>query len=261
MGNKGIKGFVAGVLLMALLSATLVFASSGVNRVIHYGIAVVLNGHHVHFDEDSQPFIMDGRTFLPLRAMAEMLGLPLEFDAEQSTVHVGHADIAQMLVGDIWQTRGSWHGLQTQLEFFADGTGMAVEFLPTGDRARVFEEFLWNVDGNLIHIWDVDDEELYEELYIEIFRDAFGTNQMLRLYDIFHLPTRQMSEAITLVRSHHTSIDSEGNRIYVVQEGDTFWYIALRIYGVGVRYADIMEANGIEEQSDIQIGHILIIPD
>ena len=76
------KGFVAGFTLCALLfSSVLVLASTQtVTREVTYGIGVVFNGQQVQFDYDSRPFVMDGRTFLPLRTMADLVGLSVDFD-------------------------------------------------------------------------------------------------------------------------------------------------------------------------------------
>jgi len=84
-----IKGFVAGVLVTVLLSGTLLMAAQTLTREITYGINVMLNGEIVQFDEDSRPFVMGGRTFLPLRTLAELLGQPVDFDPATNTAIVG----------------------------------------------------------------------------------------------------------------------------------------------------------------------------
>jgi len=185
--KKHIKGFVAGVLVMALLSATLVFASPAVVREIHYGIGVVLNGRHMQFDEDSQPFIMEGRTFLPLRAMAEMLGLPVEFDAEQNTVHVGYTDISSLLVGR-WGSyqyesshRYPWRGT---IDFSDDGTGLIIELNTHTGEEDVTTIFIWSVEGDMLKITRLS---LFGEAHdildfqISILRDIMNGEEFLMM--------------------------------------------------------------------------------
>ena len=89
--EKGsIKGFVAGVLVTAILSTTIVFASaSGVMREIVFGINVVVNGVQAQFTEANRPFTMGGTTFLPLRAVSELLDMPVDFDPSTNTAFVG----------------------------------------------------------------------------------------------------------------------------------------------------------------------------
>jgi len=84
------QGMVMGVLLtVLLLSATMVYANNRVTREITYGVNVMLNGEMVQFDYDTRPFVMDGRTFLPLRTLAELVGLPVDFDPATNTAIVG----------------------------------------------------------------------------------------------------------------------------------------------------------------------------
>ena len=88
--KQRLQGMVAGVLItLLLLSATIVYANTRVTREITYGIGVMLNGEMVQFDYASRPFVMDGRTFLPLRTLAELVGLPVDFDSATNTAIVG----------------------------------------------------------------------------------------------------------------------------------------------------------------------------
>jgi hypothetical protein len=85
-----IKGFVTGVLVTVLLSGTLLVAAQTVTREITYGVRVNLNGQLLQFDEDSQPFVMGGKTFLPVRALADALELPVDFDPATNTAYLGN---------------------------------------------------------------------------------------------------------------------------------------------------------------------------
>ena len=89
--GRELKGFVCGVLVTVLLLSTVMVAASTqtVTREITYGINVMLNGEIVRFDYDTRPFVMGGRTFLPLRTLAELLGLPVDFDPATNTAIVG----------------------------------------------------------------------------------------------------------------------------------------------------------------------------
>lgn len=83
------KSFVAGMLLMALLTPLIVVGSEVVTRQIHYGVNVVVNGQTLQLDGIDRPFIMDGRTFLPVRGIADALGVPADWDGATSTVFLG----------------------------------------------------------------------------------------------------------------------------------------------------------------------------
>jgi hypothetical protein len=199
MKKERIKGFVAGVLLTALLSSTLAFANSGIISEIHYGIRVVLNGRPVHFDADSQPFVMNERTFLPLRAMADLLGLPIDFDAEQNTVHVGHE--IHPIVG-AWEDGGGgsaslpWQHL---FEFFADGTGRHIQIHENGEET-VFGYLTWNdSDSSITYTafpW-IDDDEFDYDIRFAVFDNVLGYGELLVLHLIID---ESFDEILPLVR-------------------------------------------------------------
>jgi len=91
MNKERIKGIVVGFLLCALLSTSVMVMATPrtETRQITYGVRVNFNGQLVQFDADSQPFVMGGRTFLPLRAVADLLDLPVNFDPNTNTAYLG----------------------------------------------------------------------------------------------------------------------------------------------------------------------------
>ena len=133
-----IKGFVVGTLVMGLLSLMVVaVATQTVTREITYGIRVMLHGEIVEFPEDSQPFVMAGRTFLPVGALADLLGLPVGFDPVENIAILGQdprgyvstsPDVSQtyLEVGDLYNFGGHvWRVLDIE-----------------GDRALLLSEYV-----------------------------------------------------------------------------------------------------------------------
>jgi len=61
----------------------------------------------------------------------------------------------------------------------------------------------------------------------------------------------------------YTIINAQGQRVYIVQADDTMWTIAMRIYGDGTRYRDILEANDLTpiRAGLLMAGTELAIPD
>jgi len=85
-----IKGFVAGIVVMALLIPLLVTGDAQtVMRQITYGVRINFNGQLLDFDHDMRPFVMEERTYLSVRAIAEVLDLPVDFDHDTNTVYLG----------------------------------------------------------------------------------------------------------------------------------------------------------------------------
>lgn len=95
MNKEKMKGIVMGFILCAVLTATTaaIAASQTVTRELTYGVGVTLHGQAVEFEEGDRPFVIDGRTFLPVRAIAGLVGLPVDFDAENNVVLLGDRDI------------------------------------------------------------------------------------------------------------------------------------------------------------------------
>ena len=78
-------GFIITV-TMIFMSVTAVTANP---QTVNYNINVVLNGQQIHFADDMRPFTMNGRTFLPLRAISETLDIAVDFDAATNTAFLG----------------------------------------------------------------------------------------------------------------------------------------------------------------------------
>ena len=93
---KVAKGFVMGVLCTLVLSGTVLMANTQTRELI-FGVSVSFDGQAVQFDADSQPFTIDSRTFLPVRAIADIAGLGVDFDGATNTVILtsGGAGVAQ----------------------------------------------------------------------------------------------------------------------------------------------------------------------
>jgi len=57
-------------------------------RELFLGINVIIDGVEQNFDYDMQPFLMDGRTFLPVRGISEALGANVDWDENTNTVYI-----------------------------------------------------------------------------------------------------------------------------------------------------------------------------
>jgi len=96
MEKLQVKGFIAGMLVMVLLSSITVFAASRTEAITitFHDIRIVVNGNVVT-PKDAQgnivePFIWDGTTYLPVRAVADALGLDVTWDGNTYTVYLSH---------------------------------------------------------------------------------------------------------------------------------------------------------------------------
>jgi hypothetical protein len=90
-----VKGFVVGMLVMFMLSGGAVYATSRTQNIsISFnGIRLVVNGELVTPRDGAgnvvEPFIWNGTTYLPVRAIANALGLEVDWDSNTQTVSIG----------------------------------------------------------------------------------------------------------------------------------------------------------------------------
>ena len=85
-----IKGFVVGVMVAVMLGGVVALANpGGVMREVFYGVNIVVNGNAWNPPADQTPFITDGRTFLPVRGISELLDVPVDWDGATRTVYIG----------------------------------------------------------------------------------------------------------------------------------------------------------------------------
>lgn len=85
--KKELKGFICGVLTTALLTCTLTFAAGQWKTidVLENDITVIVDGKQV----TESNFVYNDRTYLPLRAVAEAVNKPVEYDEETNTAYIG----------------------------------------------------------------------------------------------------------------------------------------------------------------------------
>ena len=83
-----LKGFVIGLLTAVLLLSTVTVMAQTRAMNITYGVRVVVNGVQQNFAYDMRPFIGEGRTFLPVRGIADALGLDVMWNEATSTVYL-----------------------------------------------------------------------------------------------------------------------------------------------------------------------------
>lgn len=95
------KGFVMGVMVTVLLMSTVTVFANSISRTItvtYNNIRLVVNGEEVIPRDGAgnivEPFIYEGTTFLPVRAVANALGQDVGWDAETQTVFIGSGSAA-----------------------------------------------------------------------------------------------------------------------------------------------------------------------
>ena len=169
-----VKGFVAGFLVCLLIfSTTMVFANpQTVTRQITYGVNINLNGQVLQLDTASRAFTMDGRTFLPLRAISEALDIPVDFDPATNTVFLGNRFEGQRISlnraapfhdsgGSGWNvvnatsvTMGGTNfqnAIQYSIGAFVSGANTGYSLHNLNGQYRIFSGHMGRIDGSGMH--------------------------------------------------------------------------------------------------------------
>ena len=81
------KKFIAGVLVGTLISGSIAYAATYVANVASFKILV--NGKE--FTSDPPALVVEGRTYLPLRAMGDALGVPVVWNEDLRQAEVGNS--------------------------------------------------------------------------------------------------------------------------------------------------------------------------
>ncbi len=96
MKNK-IKGYIAGLLSVAIIGgATFAVAGEQIKKTVdvyYNGIKICIDGTYIEPKDANgntvEPFIMDGTTYLPVRAVGNAFGKDVAWDGETQTVFLG----------------------------------------------------------------------------------------------------------------------------------------------------------------------------
>jgi len=91
-----VRYILLGMLVMAILCATIVpaLATQGTKQLdAYYGdIKIVLDGNAITPTDVNgnvvEPFIVDGTTYLPVRAISQAIGYDVEWDGSTNTVYI-----------------------------------------------------------------------------------------------------------------------------------------------------------------------------
>ena len=92
------KRILSLALALVLLAGTALATNGWVKKDVRYAdIKVTIDGEELALTDSSEPFILDGSTFVPIRALLESLGYDVEWDAEKKTVI---ANSGAVVIGD-----------------------------------------------------------------------------------------------------------------------------------------------------------------
>ena len=175
-----IKGLIVGILIGVALTASTVIATTGViQKNLHYNnIKITLNGKEIKpVDANGvyvEPFIIDGTTYLPVRAVSGALGLGVAWDGETNTVKL----------------TGVTAGDKTSVEAFVENFGSSLEKYveDCGKEAGFNYNATVSADGNVItidaNVAEVDNVSAEEKAWMQTFFDSNKNDLKTSMADV-----------------------------------------------------------------------------
>lgn len=103
------KKFVSGVIAGIITAGSIGFAAQYIADTATF--KVMVNGKE--FSSDKPIVAIEGSTYLPLKAIGEVLGVPVQWNQELMQVEVGNnvslnpSDVKNYIVGEVWN-KGFW---------------------------------------------------------------------------------------------------------------------------------------------------------
>jgi len=87
--KQRLQGLIIGFMLATLLVGGITVAATNTRTIeVTYGVNIAIDGVRQSFADDMMPFMSGGRTFLPVRGIAEALGVDVTWDSATSTVDI-----------------------------------------------------------------------------------------------------------------------------------------------------------------------------
>lgn len=166
--KKGMKSFIGGVVAGAVM-CTALGAAAVTYTAQPASFKVLVNGEE--FNSDPPALVVEGRTYLPLRAMGDALGVPVVWNDELGQAEVGEAK-APVTVNNEVQANDKWKMTYKSFKAVKDVDG----FTKAGDG----KEFVI-VSFELENL-TTETQTFSSMVYLDSYFDDVKTKQMIIYY-------------------------------------------------------------------------------
>lgn len=112
----------------------------------------------------------------------------------------------------------------------------------------------------------VKNQKFYDQLklhdsYVSLILGAVVVLCAFAIFAVFLIEARDTSPKPAVLNTSITpKVTKAPQKTYTVLENETLWDIAVREYGDGFRYVEIIEANQLENPDYVPPGTVIIIP-
>lgn len=108
------KHVTCGIVMGAMLATAVPATASQITKSIqatYNNIKIIVDGQQVSTNKNNEPFIYNGTTYLPIRAVGEAVGKQVSWDGKTNTVYLGDSPVSsgeQYLIDVCPPYQGGW---------------------------------------------------------------------------------------------------------------------------------------------------------
>lgn len=181
------KHVTCGVVMGAMLATAVPATASQITKSIqatYNNIKIIVDGQQVSTNKNNEPFIYNGTTYLPIRAVGEAVGKQVSWDGKTNTVYLGDSPVSSgeqylMQVCPPYETNYGYYSANGDCK---DGSGIFSMAGKTysngfkvGSNSTGGSEVLFNLNGKFETL-DFDmghvDGTTADKVYIKIYLDG-----------------------------------------------------------------------------------------
>ncbi|WP_110462799.1 stalk domain-containing protein [Ruminiclostridium sufflavum] len=184
-------------LLLAVTISVTAYAATGYTKtatLTYSGISVVLDGKQLSLTDATgktvEPFVIDGTTYLPVRAISDALGLDVQWNGDSNTVYLSTEPIED-------STSGKVVDMSTLEAYSGEGDFISAQSFMNRQEKYSPDNMLYAFAGESILGWTLKDVPTG--------------------YSVTYL----LNGDFTTLKVNAASIDGQGSTTFIFQDGDT----------------------------------------
>ena len=152
--KQRLQGAVAGLIIGSILTAGVAFAKSGMEtlEVMYDNIKIVVDGSQCDPKDVSgnsvEPFIYNGTTYLPARAVAEALGEKVLWDDKDKVIYISDYTNPYSLISKPYEDCSDFSSLEIKNNDNDNNSSLNFVLKPQNSDRSFWEYIIYDIEGN-----------------------------------------------------------------------------------------------------------------